>query len=83
MRLAEIEGGGADEIADILDEHQGIVRQAEGLQRMADHMGVEMAALSGIDLDRLDAGGADALGVVRGLLVAFDHRNGVAAFKIL
>ena len=34
-----------------------------------------MAALAGVDLDRRRAGGADALGVVGGLLVAFDHAD--------
>jgi len=34
-------------------------------------MSVEVAALAGVDLDRRRAGGANALGVVRGLLIAF------------
>ena len=40
---------------------------------MADHVRVQMAALSRIDLDGWRAGGADALRVIGGLLVAFDH----------
>ena len=39
------------------------------------HGRVEVAALAGVDLDRGRAGGADALGVEGGLLVAFDHRH--------
>ncbi len=42
---------------------------------MADHIGVKMTAFAGIDLQSLDAGGANALGVVGSLLVAFDHRD--------
>ena len=38
-------------------------------------MGVEMAAFSGIDLHRASAGRADALGIMAGLLIAFDHGN--------
>ena len=34
-----------------------------------------MAALAGIDLDRRSTRGANAVGIVRGLLVAFDHRQ--------
>jgi hypothetical protein len=45
------------------------------LHGVADHVGVEVAALAGVDLDGRRAGGADALGVVAGLLVAFDHRH--------
>ena len=48
------------------------------VERMADHVGVEVAALAGVDLHRRGAGGADAVGVVAGLLVALDHRDGVA-----
>ncbi len=40
---------------------------------MPNHVGIEMAALAGVDLDRRRAGGADAFGILAGLLVAFDH----------
>jgi hypothetical protein len=39
---------------------------------VADHVGVEMAALAGIDLHGAHAGRPDAFGVAAGLLVAFD-----------
>ena len=42
---------------------------------MTHHSRVEVAALAGVDLDRGRAGGADAVGVVRGLLVALDDRD--------
>ena len=41
----------------------------------AHHRRVEVATLAGVDLDRGRAGGADAVGVEAGLLVAFDHRD--------
>ena len=46
------------------------------LQGMAEHVRIEMAALAGIDLQRRCAGGADAVGVAVGLLVALDHGDG-------
>ena len=42
-------------------------------KRLGHHGRVEMAALAGVDLDRGRAGGADAVGVEAGLLVALDH----------
>ena len=54
-------------------------REVEPLEGVADHVRVEVAALAGVHLDRLGAGGADALGVVAGLLVALDHRQRMAA----
>ena len=50
VRLAEVEGGRADQVADILDEQQAARRGGELVERMADHVGVEMAALAGVDL---------------------------------
>jgi len=50
---------------------------------MADHVGVEMAALAGVDLHGGHAGSADALGVVGGLLVAFDHRHGQGRLQVV
>ena len=73
--LAEIERRRAHEIADVLDEKHRIVFGLKTLQRALDHAGVEMAALAGIDLQCARAGRADPVGVVRGLLVALDHRH--------
>ena len=47
----------------------------QSLQRVADHVAVEMAALAGVDLQRRDAGCPDAFGVVGGLLVALDDAD--------
>jgi hypothetical protein len=56
--------------------------QVEPLEGVADHVRVEVAALAGVHLDGLRAGGADALGVVAGLLVALDHRQRMAAGEL-
>ena len=58
-------------------------RRVQRLERVADHMRVEVTALAGVDLDRRRAGRPDALGVVRGLLVAFDHRDRQPALQRL
>lgn len=43
------------------------------------HLSIQVAAFAGVDLNRADAGGANAFGVVGGLLIAFDHRAREAA----
>jgi hypothetical protein len=49
--------------------------QRQPREGIGHHLGVQVAALAGVDLDGRGAGGADAVGVVRRLLVAFDHRH--------
>ena len=46
--------------------------QRQPRERLGDHRRVKVAALAGVHLDRGRAGRADAVGVVRGLLVALD-----------
>ena len=75
MRLAQIETGRADEVADVLDEQQRPVLRCQMLDRVADHVCIEMTALAGVDLDRRRAGRADAVGVVGCLLVALDDMD--------
>ena len=73
--LAQIEQGRADEVADILDQDD---RARAGLQLgepARDHRRIEMAAGAGIDLDGRRAGRADALAVVRGRLIALQHKE--------
>ena len=70
--LAEVEGCRADEVADVLDQEQRFVLRLQGAAWRGRPCTVEVAALAGIDLRGRHAGGADALGVVGGLLVAFD-----------
>ncbi|MNC37238.1 hypothetical protein D3C75_857940 [compost metagenome] len=38
-----------------------------------DHLGVQMAALAGVDLHGRHAGGTDAIRIGAGLLIPFDH----------
>ena len=46
--------------------------RVECVQGAAHHVGVEVAARSGVDLHGARAGGADSLGVEQRLLIAFD-----------
>jgi len=106
--FAQVPHGGADQVADVLDEQQAaafamvvvIVRMTEPVpvpvpmivivvavavqlrKRLGHHGRVEVATLAGVDLDRGGAGGADAVGVEAGLLVALDHRD-VQAGRVL
>ena len=52
------------------------------VERVSDHVRIEMAAPAGVHLHRLDPGGADAFSVVGGLLVALDHRDRQAVLEI-
>ena len=78
VRLAQVEGGGTYEIAHILYHQDAVPRRVQLRERVPDHMRIEMAALAGVDLHRARAGCADALGIVAGLLIAFDHADQVA-----
>ncbi len=78
VALTEIEAGRADQIADVLDKHNAAVVQRQALHRIMDHLCVQVTAFAGVDLDRRGAGGADPLGVIHGLLIAFDHCAGHA-----
>ena len=76
MRLAKVKACGADEVADVFDKKQRPGCRGQIIDGVADHMRVKMTSLAGVDLDRRCAGGADAVGVIGGLLVAFDHGAG-------
>ena len=41
----QVEGGGADQVADVFDEKQRFLGRPQPFQRVADHVGVEVAAL--------------------------------------
>ena len=83
VRLAQIERRRAHQIADVLDQQQAVVGEGELRKRIRDHLRVEMAALSGVDLHRSSAGLAHAIGVARCLLVALDDRDGGSTFHAL
>src|SRR5205085_2544938 len=70
--LAQIEQGGADEVADILDHHRRPGGRVEALQCAGDHGRVQVAARPGVDLDDLAPGDADPRRVQVGFLIALD-----------
>ena len=73
--LAEIEHRRADEIADILDHHHRARGGLQLHQPARHHVGLEMAAGAGVDLHDRRAGGADALPVIGGRLIALEHEE--------
>ena len=73
VRLAEIEACRTNEVADILDEQDRFRLSGKLVERVPDHMGVEVTAAPGVDLHCGHARGADALGVDGGLLIALDN----------
>ena len=74
-RLAQVEQGRADQVADVLDEHDRAARRVERAQPVGHHGRVQVAARAGVDLHDPAAGGPDPLGVEHGLLVALDDRH--------
>src|SRR5215211_4553367 len=70
--LAEVEHSRAYQIADVLDEQQRARLGFERVQRAVHHVGVEVAAGAGVDLNGPGARGADPLGVEQCLLIALD-----------
>ena len=73
--LAEIEQCRAYQVADVLDQDNGTGQRLELLHAARQHVRLQMAAGTGVDLDHRAAGGADALGVVGGGLVALYHED--------
>jgi hypothetical protein len=80
--LAKIKGSRADQVADVLDKQDIQLIQIKGLSGMHHHMGIQMAAGTGIDLLDRHAGGGDPAGIVVGLLVTLDHRAAVTTGQI-
>ena len=74
-RLAEIEAGWTNQVSDVFDEQHAVIGDVETIKRSSYHAGIQMAALSGVDLQGRCAGGANAVGIMRGLLVALDDRR--------
>jgi len=83
VRLAEVEARRAHEIADVLDHEDCTCRRYEPVDSLADHVGVEVTALAGVDLDSARAGRADPIGVVARFLVALDDDHLVPVLKTL
>ena len=78
--FAQIEEGGADEVADILDGYDTVFAGFELVNCMVDHSSIQVAAFTGIDLNDRGFGCCDACGVVGSLLVSFDYKEGDLAF---
>jgi len=76
--FSQVEGGRADQIADIFDQQYVKIVQVKVLGAVHNHVGIQMAPGAGVDLAHRDSGSGDALGIVIGLLVAFD--DGEAEF---
>ncbi len=81
--LAEVEAGRADEVADVLDEHDVDVVQGQFVQRGVHHVGVEVAGAAGTDLYCRYTLAADAVRVVFRLEIALDDGNPQAAVERL
>ena len=76
VRLAQIERRRAHEVAHVLDQQQAVVGELELRKRVRDHLRVQVAPLSGVDLHCSRARLAHAIGVARCLLVALDDGDG-------
>ena len=71
---AKLESGRADEVADVLDDDQIQILERQLCQRHFDHVGIQMAIATGVDLDCGHAGCDDFVCVNRdGGSVSFDH----------
>ena len=75
-RLAQIEHGRTDQITHVLDQKQGVIDQLQAMEGPVDHLGIQVAAGPGVDLDHRGAGTFDPLCIQQGLLVTLDHRQG-------
>ncbi len=83
MRFAQIEGGRANQVTDVFDKQQAVIVRFQTLHGMANHVGVQMTPLTGIDLQRRHTGFTDTVGIVGGLLVALNHRNRQFRFQVV
>jgi hypothetical protein len=71
--FAQVEHGGANQIPHIFYKQNTVPRRLQFLQCMQYHVGVEVAAFSGIDLYGFRARSPYAVGVPACVLVSFDH----------
>ncbi len=70
---AEVEARRADEVADVLDEQHVEAGERQFVQRVVDHLRVEVTGVAGRDLHGRHATGANPRRVVLRGEVAFDH----------
>jgi hypothetical protein len=83
VRLAKIERRRADKVSDVFNKDISAVFRGKPLHRMTNHVTIQVTALAGVDLKGGDAGLADSVGIIGGLLVAFDHIAGTGFAKPL
>lgn len=81
--FAEVECCGTHQVADVLDKRHAPRGEGKLVERVPDHMGIEMTATTGVDLHRRHAARPDAIRIVGGLLIAFDDDNLEPAFELL
>ena len=81
--LADVELGGADEVADVLDDQQVDLVERDRRQRGAHHVRVEVAlaaeAAAGVELRDRDVQVGEPVGVERALHVALEHADAQVA----
>jgi hypothetical protein len=80
--LSQVEERGTHQVADVLDHDHRVGCRVEAAQSSRQHFGVQVAARAGVDLHHVATGGADALGVVRGLLITLDHAEAELAPQV-
>ena len=71
--FAQVEHGGTYQVADIFDKQDRAGCRRQMLDGMVHHIGFQMAAGAGVHLEYGNIEGCDAVGIVRGLLVALDN----------
>lgn len=81
--LAQIEQRGADEIADIFDEHHRTAGWSQLLESLRDHVSLEVASRSSVDLNRRCPRGANAFAVIGGGLIALDDEDRDFVLEVL
>lgn len=81
--LAEVEQRGADEITDIFDQHHRATGRSKLLESLRDHVGLKVASRSSVDLNRRCPGGANAIAVIGGGLIALDDEDRNFVLEVL
>ena len=83
MPFTQVEARRTDQVADVFNKQDAVIRQRQARGGVGNHLGIQVAAFAGVDLNRRGTGFANARRVVNGLLVAFDHRAGDAPVQAL
>ena len=71
--FAEVEHGGAYQVADVFNEQHAVGMRFHALEGVHDHVCVEVASLARVDLCHFCTGCMDAVGISRRALVTFYH----------